>query len=206
MRKTQRRGVFPGTLCMAALAGLSVVYLAGCGTVRETLPPRSAMEQLLISTAADRAVEMMPEEPFTGKGVFVDVSNLECYDKPYVLQRIKEAVAENGGRLVQSPKDADVVLEVASGGLSVNRREYLLGIPELPLMIPGAGGVKTPELAIFKVVSYKGKAKLLFSALSPTTRSQLAEVPVCYGKSSDSFWWFLFVGPFERSDLPEELK
>ena len=200
MMNTRRVAAFIGALCI-------LTALVGCGTMRETLPARSAMEQLLVSTAADRAIEKMPADGIEGKRVFVDASNLECYDKPYVVQRIRQTVLDNDGRLAENRQDAQVVLEVASGGLSINRRDYLLGLPSIPLPIPFAGEtLKLPELPIFKVIFYRGKAKLLFNAIDPTTNSQLYELPVCYGKSLDSFWWILLFGPFERSDLPKGLK
>jgi len=186
--------------CTAAL-------LTGCGSVRETLPDRSAMEQLIISTAADRAIATLPPQELKGKAVFLDTSNLESYDKPYVVQQTKRMVFENGGRLADDRESAQVVLEIASGGLSINRRNYLFGIPAIPLPVPFAGEpLVFPEIPIFKVIFYKGKAKLLFIAVDPASNSQLYKLPMCYGKSLDSYWWFLFFGPFQHTDLPEEIK
>ena len=187
-------------------AGTCVLLLAtGCGTIRETLPDRSAMEQMLISAAADRAIEMLPTGWVKDKSVHIDTSNLECYDKPYVVQRIRQAVLHQGGRIPDDPKEAQVVLEVASGALSINKRQFLLGVPELPLPIPLAGEtLKTPELALFKAVFYRGRSKLLVAAVDPETKSMLLELPTCYGTSRSTFWWLLFLGPFVRSDLPAE--
>jgi len=192
----------------ALLACLCILCAsAGCGTVRETLPARSALEQFLISTAADRAAEKIPAEILDGRMVFIDTSNLDCYDKPYVVQRIRQAVLHSGAHLATSREDAEIVLEAASGGLSINKRDYLLGIPELPLPIPFAGqALKLPEVPLFKAVFSRGRAKLLFSALDPETNTQLYEVPVCYGKSLASEWWVLLFGPFGWSDLPKGAK
>jgi len=189
-----------GIICIAAL-------LAGCGALRETLPARSAMEQLVLSTAADRAIEMMPTNQLTCRRVFLDTSNLDCFDKPYVVQRIEKAVLQHGGRLAVSREASDVVLGVASGGLSMDKRDYLLGMPSVPVPIPFASQpLVLPELAIFKTMSYKGKAKLLFTAVDPVTGGQLFEIPMCYGKSQDTYLWVLLFGPFQRTDLPRELK
>jgi len=86
----------------------------------------------------------------------------------------------------------------------MNKHDYLLGIPELPVPVPFAGGpLVLPEIPIFKAVFYTGRAKLLFSAVDPATSTLLYETPICYGKSTHSFWWFLIMGPFKWSDLPE---
>ena len=182
----------------------ALATLAGCGGVRETLPERSALEQVLISSAADRAIRSLAGKEFSGKTVFTDVSNLDCYDKPYVVQRIKEEILLCGGTLAQDRKDAQVVLEVASGALSIDKRSYLLGIPEIPIPVPAAGAsMRIPEIPIFKSLTYTGKAKLLFSVIDPTTNRQVVAMPVCSGKSSYTFWWCLIMGPFEQSDVVE---
>jgi hypothetical protein len=190
-----------------SLAIVSVVLcLAGCGRVQETLPPRSAMEQLLISTAGDRAVAGMPLGDLDGKAVFLDTANLDCYDKPYLVQRLRHAVLDNGGRIAEKREEAQVVLQVASGSLSINKREFLLGLPAIPIPIPMAGTLELPELAIVKAVHHRGRAKLLVSAIDPKTNGAALELPVCYGKARNSNWWFLFLGPFEFNDLPKEAR
>lgn len=190
--------------CAALLCLLAA--FAGCGVPRETLPARSAIEQLLISTAADRAIARLPGEPLAGKTVFVDGSNLECLDKPYVTQRIRQAVLESGASLAASREDAEVVLEAASGMLSVNKRDYLFGLPSLSVPVPFAGGAFTlPEVALFKVVSYRGRAKLTFNAVDTATNTLHHTMPVCYGKSLTAYWKLLVLfGPYEWTDLPED--
>lgn len=188
---------------LGAAAVLILVFLSGCGAIRETMPGRSAMEQLLISTAVDRALDELPGEWMNGKAIVIEAGNLECYDKPYLLQHLRDLILRNGGSLPEDAKDADAILEVASGGLSINKRHYLLGLPPLPLPIPFAGEtLKTPELAILKALFYRGKAKLLFTAVDPATRRRAHSLQTCYADSMASFWWVLLFGPFEVSDLP----
>jgi len=196
MAHRTRRSIFIMALFIPAL-------LAGCGSVRETLPPRSAMEQLLISTAADRAIDSLLTEWMSDRAIFVETSNLECYDKPYVVERIRQTIVENNGRIVEDAKEAEVILEVASGALSVNTRDYLIGLPAMPLPIPFAGEtLKTPELALLKAVFYRSKAKLAFTAVDAASRGLFCELPDCLSEASAAFWWVLLCGPFEVSDLP----
>ncbi|MFO7820452.1 MAG: DUF6655 family protein [Lentisphaeria bacterium] len=176
---------------------------AGCGTVRETLPERSAAEQLLISTAADRAVYKLPDKVFTGQKVRVDFSNLDAYDKPYVAQRLKTALRSAGARLVSDSEQADINLEMASGGLSVDRIDWLFGVPQLPLPFAvGGEPVVFPEIPLYKRLSYRGKAKFIFSAVEADTGKAICDIPICYGKAHTTYWWFFFIGPLESTDLP----
>ena len=183
----------------------ALIGTVGCGSVRETLPARSATEQLLLSTAADRAVDALSGEGLRGKSVHLDVSNLECLDKPYVVARIRQGLLSNGARLAAGREEADLILEVASGGLSINMHDYLLGIPAIPLPL-ATETVIFPEAPLFKLVTYRSTAKLLFTAIDPKDNSQALDLPVCYGKASEHFWWLLFTGPHRRSDLPKEAK
>ena len=185
-------------VCAAAVA-------AGCGTIRETLPSRSAKEQLVISTSVDRAIRDMPSQQVEGKKVYLDSSNLEGTDVPYVKQVVRDHLVGNGAVLVDSEEKADVSLELASGALSLDKRNYLLGLPELPLPIPmGGETLKTPELALLRATFYRGKTKLAVTAIDPETGTEAFEVPTCRGKSLDSYWWFLLFGPTRWSDIPME--
>jgi hypothetical protein len=194
------RAKLPSTSLVSAL----LLAVSGCGAFRETLPLRSSAEQMILSTAADRSVESMPTDWLDGRTVFVDAANLDCYDKPYVLQRIRHTILTNGGRLAADADSADALLEVASGGLSVDRGSFMLGLPEIPLPLPFATEpVKTPELPIFKLTSYVGRSRMLFSVMDRRTRKQIRELPVCYGRSTVRFWTVPLIGPFESSDIPE---
>ncbi len=191
--------------CLVLLPVLPL--LAGCGTFRETFPQRSATEQLLISKAIDRATDDMPTYWMHGKAIYLDTSNLECVDKPYVVQRLRELVLSHGGQLVKERENAQIVLEVASGALSVDKGHWLLGLPELPLPIPFADETLVlPEAPLFKLTTYSGKAKLLVSAVDATTGAQERELPLCLGRSRHRYLWLFFVGPFTISDLAKEVR
>jgi len=181
--------------------------VAGCGSFRETFPPRSASEQLLISEAVDAAVAEMPTDWMTRSAVYIETANLDAYDQFYLVQKLRNTVLENGGSLSPDREAADVVLEVASGGLSVDKGEWLLGIPELPLPIPFADEtLKLPEFPLFKLVSYAGKAKLISTAVEAGSGRPHRQLPVCYGRARHRLWWAFIVGPFTWSDLPKEVR
>ncbi len=72
----------PAVLCLLVLA------MAGCTTTRESNPPRTATEQLLISAAVDRAVAGLHLDIPKGARVYVDASNFEGYDSKYAVGSI----------------------------------------------------------------------------------------------------------------------
>ncbi|MBN2451160.1 MAG: hypothetical protein JXR77_12270 [Lentisphaeria bacterium] len=189
-----------------AVFGLALVaVLSGCGTVRDTLPARSALEQSLISTAADRALGELPGEVFGGRRVFLDTVNLDCLDKSYVIGKCRQALLDAGAILVKTADEAEMSLEIASGTLSLNRWEYLFGIPALPMPIPYNGEpLKLPEVPFWKRMVYRGEAKMLLSVIDPKTGARLAELPTRYGSSQFRLSWYFIIGPFRATDMPEE--
>lgn len=191
---------------MFALAlSLACAGLTGCGTLRGTIPERSAMEQLLMSTAADRAVEKLYLPEMIGRPVYVDDTHLDCLDQEYVVGRVRMAVLENGGRLTNSQENARLKVELSSGAMSVDKQDWLLGLPQLPLPIPTVDQtVKLPEMPLFKVTTYRGVAKVIIYGTDPETGAELSEPRIVYGHSMTTYLWLLFIGPIRWSDLPEE--
>ena len=120
-----------------------------------------------------------------------------------MIQRIAHEVLSAGGIVEADAKNAEIILRVASGALSIDRREFLVGIPGIPLPIPSVGTFQTPELALFKIILNRGKAKLLFDVVDPKTNAQLWAVPTCYGLTRTDFVYVLFTGPWKSSDVPE---
>lgn len=190
------------------LATITITLLgSGCGTVRETLPGRAAMEQMLISTAADRAVDYLPPQLFRGKKVHLDTSQLDAYDQPYLALRIKSALRRANAQVVAKDDDPDIRLEVASGALSIDKKDWLLGLPSVPLPVSLGGEPLTlPEVPFWRHVAYRGKAKLLFSPVAADSGKNIAPIPMCYGQAKDDYWWFLIFGPFRTTDMPSTTK
>ena len=112
----------------AALACL--LLLAACSLTRESNPPRTATEELLISTATDRAVEGLKLDIPKGTSVYLDTSDFEGTDSKYAVSDITERVLLAGGRLASDRSKADMVVAIRSGALSTDSDGFLLGIPQ----------------------------------------------------------------------------
>ena len=178
-----------------------VLLLAGCTTTRETNPQRTATEQLLISTAADHAVDQLHLKIPPDAKVFVDTTNFEGLDAKYAIGAIRERILQEGARLVDTKGAADMVIEIRSGALSVDQEEVLVGIPHFDIPIPLTGPLGIPEIALFKKAERRGVAK--FAATAYTTRGSApndATGPQ-YGFSHDTDWVLLFFVSWTTDDL-----
>jgi hypothetical protein len=186
---------------------LLIFIITGCTTTRDTMPPRSATEQLLISTAADHAADAIKLDIPSGAKVFVDASNFEGTDSKYAIGALRDRVLQLGGHLVADRVLADTVVEIRSGALSVDQSQTLVGIPKFDIPIPLAGPLGFPEIALFKKSERRGVAK--FAASSYGTKEGEAEGASGprYGFSHDTHWILLFFFSWSSEDLlPEEDK
>jgi hypothetical protein len=177
LRSALHRGLKP----LAALS--AVLILAGCTDVHRTEPDRTANEQLLISKAADEAADQLDFTAVAGQRVYVDSSNFESLDKGYAISRIRTAILAHGGKLANERRGADLIAEISSGALSINRKSFLVGLPALELPVPTTESVALPEFAIFKQADRTGLAKFAATLYEADTGQLVANPDPAYGLS-----------------------
>jgi hypothetical protein len=165
---------------IAALIAVSALSTA-CTDVKESLPSRTATEQLLISSAADNAANRLKLELPPGKKAFVDVSNFEGSDAKYAASAIKESFLRQGIHLVSEKNDSDTIIEIRLGALSVDQSRTVVGIP--PITLPGA--ITLPEASVYSSTENQAVAK--FSAFAYDTKSgeMVASTDPAFGLSDE---------------------
>jgi hypothetical protein len=189
-------------LILTALAALTLLWTNGCTTMRQTDPPRTATEQLLLSTAADRAVEDVTLAQFANKKVFLDPAYFDSYDSKYALGAIRDALSRAGALLMADSKASEITIEARSGALSTDDRTYLLGLPALGIPIPLAGTVTTPEIALYKSSKQYSTAKFALLAYTTQSRGHVFSSGSMVGKAYNNYFNIIFV-PLHRTDVPE---
>ena len=201
-------------VCIAlALAWFAALAGGGCATIRVTDPPRTATEQFLLSGAATRAIDRLSAEGISAtslrdRRVYVDSTYFEnsAAEHAFLLGELRAKLLLAGVRLEHEREKAEVILEVRSGGLGVDRLEYLLGIPAI--YIPGFSSatgeipVATPELAIIKNTRQRGYASVAFIAYWRDTGEVVASSGPFVGKTYREDWWFFGTGPRTIGDIP----
>jgi hypothetical protein len=190
---------------IALIAVATALAVSGCTTVRESSPQRTATEQLLISTAADRAAERLALRVPSGARVFVDAANFEGIDSKYAIGAIRDHLLRTGMKLVADRGNADTVVEIRAGALSVDEKQLLVGIPQMNIPIPLAGSFSFPEIALFKTRERKGVAKFAATAYGAAEGSLVDSSGPQYGYSHQTEWVVLLFLSWTSSDLiPEE--
>jgi len=189
-------------LILTVLAALTLLWANGCTTVRQTDPARTATEQLLLSTAADRAVEDVILSQFANKKVFLDTAYFDSYDSKYAIGAIRDALSRAGALLMAESKGSEITIEARSGALSTDDRTYLLGLPAMAIPIPLAGTVPTPEIALYKSSKQYSTAKFALLAYMTQSREHVFSSGAMVGRAFDNYFKIVFV-PIHRTDVPE---
>ena len=139
-------------------AVLILIHLAGCSTRTISTTPRTAIEQMLLSTAVDTALEKFELPQVRGRKVYVDLTNLTGDGAEYMKVAVRARFAEIGATLTATPDQAEFIAEIASGCLGTEYKSFIIGIPSIP--IPGSPA-PMPELSLFRKVEQTGIMKFL---------------------------------------------
>jgi len=206
-----RRLSYPG--CLATLAAL----LAGCTSVHLTEPPQSATEQLLITRAVDDAVAKMDVSFVSGARIFVDTRFVDqqrdrnVLFARYMMSAVRDRLLRAGGLISDNRANADTIVEVRSGGQSVDHNSLFIGIPSisvpLTLLLPSFNPVTIPDLSLFKRDRQTGVAKLAVTAYRQSTGALAGSAGPVFGSSNHTETVVLLVIDMIDSDIePKELQ
>lgn len=206
-------------LCVAGGAG-------GCATIRVTDPPRSATEQFLMSQAVTSALAQLNVDALRDRKVWVEtgyftgaeqvIVNGEVRqrlftspEQAFAAAELRERLLMGGARIVQEKKEADVIVEIRSGGIGIDRIENLIGIPASVLNGFGIGGsgtagvpVSTPEIALYKNTRQRGFASVSFVAYRADTGEYLTSSGPYIGRTLRDDFWLFGAGPRTVGNIP----
>jgi hypothetical protein len=207
------------------LAFLLASVSTGCATIRVTDPPRSATEQFLMSQAVSQALGQLNVEALRDRKVWIETGyftgaekvnvngeeRVRIFSTPeqaFATGELRERLLMGGARIVHERKDADVVLEVRSGGIGIDRLDNLIGIPSLALTGVFGGPtqsdvpVATPELALYKNTRQRGFASISFVAYRADTGEYLTSSGPYIGRTLRDDFWLFGAGPRTVGNIP----
>jgi hypothetical protein len=180
--------------------------LGGCAVERATSPARTATEELLISSAADRAAEKLAEQIPAGLKVLLGTTSVASVDERYATAAIRDRFMRRGVILVDDKRSADMVIEVRTGALSTDERSFYLGTPPIQLpAVPGVAttGIPVPSLSLFKRNQTKATAKFEAIGYDTKTGELVVATEPQYGHSEKVDWTLLFLLSWSNADYLE---
>lgn len=186
----------------AILIALTMMLpLAGCTLQRSTTTERTAVEQALLSSSAEEAISRLETPVGEDRTVFIDRSDFESVDQGHVLAALSEHFVDSGFRLVSDREQAQLVVQPRSlyGGIDDN--EILVGIPELPIIVPGAGTLSIPELALFKMHTQRGRHGLASVVVKRKNGAMAFQQDPAFGDKFYKRWTILMFFNFRTTNL-----
>ena len=189
---------------------LGLWWAGGCSSTRITNPPRTATEQYLLSQAAIRAVAPFSFDSLYGRRVYLNDAYFAPSEKEFVLGEFRAKLLLSGVQLVQTTADAEIIMEVRSGGVGIDRYESLVGVPSFfapagaaaAADAPAAASVVTPELAATKSIKQIGYASIAYVAYWRDTGEVVASAGPSTGRTYRDDWWLMGFGPQTVGNIP----
>jgi hypothetical protein len=156
----------------------------------------------LISSAVDESLDKVNLRAVSGAKVHLKTDFLDCVDKNYVIMSLRSRLLNQDCSLVDKAEDADVVLEVASGGVGTDRTELAVGSPEIPMGPMGS----LPKLSVYERKKAMGTAKLIVIATDTKTKLPVINTGFSLARSDHQHWTMLGAGPVLSGSVANQLE
>lgn len=197
------------TALAVILAG-GASWVGGCANLRVTDPSRTATEQFLLSQAAIEAVRPLSFEALHGRKVYVDDKYFAASEKEFVLGELRAKLLLSGVQLFAKPEQAEIIFELRSGGVGIDRYESLIGIPSIGAAAAAASAaagvpvasIVTPEIAFTKEVRQIAFASVAYVAFWVDTGEVVASSGPSVGRAFRDDWWLFGFGPRTIGTVP----
>lgn len=157
---------------------------------------------MLISNAVDQSLNKVNFDSFHGRAVLIEDKYLDCVDKGYLTASVRHRVARAGGIIATKIDDADIVLEIRSGGLGTDTADSFLGTPAIAM----PGMVSIPEIKLVSKTHQSATAKIGLAAYDAKSMRLLGDGGTSLSMSTDNNWHVLGVGPYQDGTIHREIK
>jgi hypothetical protein len=203
----------------------------GCMTSHITTTDRTAVEQALLSQAAEDTVDAFDFGGLEGKTYVVKTDQFKAVDGEYILnllerkmlmagmRRMPEPVGQKGAKgdsgkgggeseetepadgPPPAPAGPDLIVEPAVAHAAIDGTDFLIGVPSLPLALPGVGAVELPKIALFHFQSQIGRNRMSAMVRDARTGALVKAQPTLTGNRYYHRWTLLLFVNFRTTNL-----
>jgi hypothetical protein len=196
-----RSAPMPPRAAVAAIVVLALAASGGCGVTRTSDSKRTATEQLMTSSAIERAVARIDSRPLAGRRVFLDASFMDDVgDGKYLVSTLRHQLLASGCLLADKAENADVIVEARAGAIGTDRSDLVLGMPGTTVSIKG-NEFTTPDVAIAKRSEQRGVAKVSLHAYERESGRAVWQSGMENMASHVRDRWLFGAGPFQDGEI-----
>lgn len=193
----RRRGILRVAAAWLALLAATT----GCGVTRTSDSKRTATEQLMVSSAIERAVARIDCSPLAGRRVFLDASFMDDVgDGKYLVSTLRHQLLASGCLLADKAETADVIVEARAGAIGTDRSDVVVGIPGTTVTVKG-NEVTTPDVSIAKRSEQRGVAKISLHAYERESGRPVWQSGIENMASHVRDRWLFGAGPFQDGEI-----
>ena len=185
------------------LLASSCLSVAGCATIKESDTARTGVEQLLISSAVDRALDKVDFRPIANGKVYVEEKYLDCTDKNYILVALHQKLLQQNCTLAAKAEESDVTVEIGSGGVGTDRHDLFMGVPQIPL--PPPSPISIPKMTVYERNKAMGTAKLAVVAYDTKSRQSVINSSSSLARSDYKNYTLLGTPGLETGSVERQL-
>lgn len=128
-------------------------------------------------------------------------------EQAFATSELRERLLMAGARLVPKREQAEVVVEVRSGAIGVDRLDNLIGLPAIAASGLGGGAASgipfaTPEIALYKNTRQRGFASVAFVAYRTDSGEYVTSSGPYIGRTIRDDFWIFGLGPRTVGNIP----
>lgn len=186
------------------------VFCCSCGTTTQ----RSGTEQLLLSSAVDRAVQQIDFSVLSDRKVYLDTKYFDhiqpasFVNAKYIASAIRQQMVAANCRLMDKIEEAEIVVEPRVGALGADGHEVTYGLPQSNAIGSAASLLSNvpsvpilPDLSVGRSDAQSAIARLAVFAYYRDSREPIWQSGIAKGRSDSRSTWILGAGPFQRGSI-----
>ena len=197
-----------------------IALLAGCALTQEvSKTPRSAIEQLLLSHAVERALEGVTVPILEGESIRVEVTGLQTdrahlhmdeedersgvidnpsWDLAFVRDLAAGHLGELGYRIRKSEEEATYLVRILVHAIGTNQGKTFFGIPPIQsIVIPFA----LPQITLYQELDQLAHVRLHLDVFEVGTGRFVRSTPWTMGSAYYNQYTVFFFFAFRKTDL-----
>lgn len=184
------------------LVPVAMLLIAGCATSKVTSTERTAVEMALLSQSAEDTLSKLDDGTVLYYDRFwIDEEQFQTVDEEFILSTLKLFLLRKGMKAVDKAEDADVLVYPRAANAAMDESKSMIGIPSLPIVIPGAGSVETPEVALYKQHTQAGVNRMGLYGIDAKDRSLAFDFGTEASRKTYTRWTLLFFINFATTNL-----
>lgn len=182
-------------------APIFAILAVSCATGRTTTTERTALEQALLSQAAEATISQLEFGALAGRAYFLKQDFFEAPDGKYLLSLLHARLLSAGVPAASQEPEADVLIYPSVAYAGIDDNESLIGIPSFPIVVPWFGGFQLPEIALYRRLVQRGRVRVQVLAADAAGGGLAIEPMSASAQRSYDRWTLLFLLNFRLTDL-----